>query len=80
MAVVLSCDENGTAILRQKNKICLGDKLELLLPGTLGIPFTADTLRDESGEAISDTRHADMIFRAKLPAPAPPYTIVRRPL
>lgn len=80
MAVVLSCDENGTAILRQKNKICLSDKLELLLPGTLGIPFTADTLRDESGEAISDTRHADMIFRAKLPAPAPPYTIVRRPL
>ena len=80
MAVVLACDGDGNALLRQRNKILAGDRLELLLPGTEGIPFTAEALRDEKGEAIPDTRHADMLFRTTLPACAPPHTIVRRPL
>ena len=77
VAVVVSSDENGEALLRQRNKINPGDRLELLLPGTSGIPFTAEALWDESGERLSDTRHADMLFRMQLPENAPPYTIVR---
>lgn len=77
MAVVVSCDENGEALLRQRNKINVGNRLELLLPGTSGIPFAAEALWDESGERLSDTRHADMLFRMQLPENAPPYTIVR---
>ena len=80
MAVVVSCEQDGSALLRQRNKIFPGDRLELLLPGTGGIPFAADVLLDEAGDAIPDTRHADMLFRMQLPAWAPPYTIVRRPL
>ena len=44
-AVVVACDENGRALLRQRNKIRPGDRLELLLPGTDGIPFTVEELR-----------------------------------
>ena len=51
-----------------------------LLPGTAGIPFTAEDLRDVNGEAIPDTRHAEMLFRMQLPACAPPHAIVRRPI
>ena len=80
MAVVLSCDEDGQALLRQKNKISPEDRLELLLPGSTGIPFTAGPLAGEDGTAIADTRHADMLFRMKLPRTAPPCSIVRRPL
>ncbi len=80
MAVVVSCDESGTALLRQRNKICPGDRLELLLPGTGGIPFTVETLQDQNGEFLADTRHADMLFRTPLPSWAPPHAIVRRPL
>ncbi len=80
MAVVISCGENGEALLRQRNKICRGDRLELLLPGTSGLPFTAETLWDENGEALEDTRHADMLFRTKLPFRVPPHTIIRKPL
>ena len=79
-AVVVSCDKNGTAFLRQRNKFCPGDRLELLLPGTAGISFTVEALWDENGEPLRDTRHADMLFRTQLPAIAPPHTIVRRPL
>ena len=80
MAVVLSCDEDGQALLRQKNKISPEDRLELLLPGSTGIPFTAGPLAGEDGTAIADTRRADMLFRMKLPRTAPPCRIVRRPL
>ena len=77
MAVVAACDENKTALLKQRNKIKPGDRLELLLPGTCGIPFTAEKLWDENGEQIADTRHAEMLFRMQIPEVAPPYAIVR---
>ena len=77
VAVVYDCDENKTALLRQRNKIKAGDRLELLLPGTCGIPFTAEKLWDESGEQIDDTRHAEMLFKMRLPEAAPPYTLIR---
>ena len=77
VAIVSVCDENGMALLKQRNKINMGDRLELLLPGTDGIPFTAERLWDESGEQITDTRHAEMLFRMYIPEYAPPYTIVR---
>ena len=77
VAVVYDCDENKTALLRQRNKIKAGDRLELLLPGTCGIPFTAEKLWNESGEQIADTRHAEMLFRMQIPEVAPPYAIVR---
>ena len=76
-AVVVASEENGTALLKQRNKINAGDRLELLIPGTNGIPFTAENLRDESWEPITDTRHAEMLFRMQIPEYAPPYTIVR---
>ena len=80
VAVVVSAEEDGTALLRQRNKICPNDRLELLLPGTGGIPFTVEELLDENRELILDTCHADMLFRMQLPAWAPPHTIIRRPL
>ena len=80
MAVVVSGEEDGSALLRQRNKILPGDRLELLLPGTTGIPFTVGELRDEDGSPIPDTRHADMLFRTALPVAAPPCTLVRKPL
>ncbi len=79
-AVVLSCEEDGTALLRQKNKISPEDRLELLLPGSTGIPFAAGPLSGEDGTPLPDTRHADMLFRMKLPRPAPACSIVRKPL
>ena len=78
VAVVVAADGNGPALLRQRNKILPGERLELLLPGTCGIPFTIGELWDENGEALPDTRHADMLFRAQLPAYAPPHTVIRR--
>ena len=77
-AVVESCDEQGSAVLTQRNKLFPGDALELLLPEGAPIPFRAGELFDEEGDPIPDTRRAMMRFRMLLPAPAPSGAIVRK--
>lgn len=77
-AVVESCDAGGNAVLTQRNKICSGDLLELLLPQGAPVAFPAGELWDAEGNPISDTRRAMMQFRMKLPASAPACAVVRK--
>ncbi len=77
-AVVENCDEQGNAVLTQRNKIFPGDSLELLLPEGAPIPFLAEEIRDEEDNLIPDTRRAMMRFRMRLPAPAPSGAVVRK--
>lgn len=77
-AVVESCDENGNAVLTQRNKFSVGDELELLTPGGAPLGFTVTALKNADGEDIADTRHAAMRFQMHLPAYAPPYSILRK--
>ncbi len=77
VAVVESCDSDGSACLTQRNKFHVGDELELLLPGELPLRFTADSLLSAEGEQIENTAQAMMPFRMKLPCYAPPLSIIR---
>jgi len=77
-AVVEACDENGDALLTQRNKFLVGDELELLPPDGKPVRFTAEDLRNEDGESIPDTRHAMMRFHMKLPVKVPQYSIIRK--
>ena len=79
-AVVQDCENDGMALLTQRNKFSTGDPLELLLPEGAPVPFTAGELFNEEGERIEDTRRAMMPFRMRLPVPAPKNTIVRKVL
>ena len=78
VAVVEECDEEGNALLTQRNKFFRGDELELLLPGQKPLRFTADRIFGPEGEEIEDTRRAMMEFHLKLPACAPQGAIVRK--
>lgn len=77
-AVVESCDEDGNAVLSQRNKFYKGDELELLLPGERPVKLRADKMFNAEGEEIEDTRHAMMQFSMKLPQYAPKYSILRK--
>ena len=79
-AVVQDCENDGMALLTQRNKFSAGDPLELLLPEGAPVPFTAGELFNEEGERIEDTRRAMMPFRMRLPVPAPSNCIVRKVL
>lgn len=78
VAVVEECDEEGNALLTQRNKFFRGDELELLLPGRAPVSFRAGQIFGPEGEEIEDTRRAMMEFHLKLPACAPRGAIVRK--
>ena len=77
-AVVESCDDNGEAVLYQRNKFSLGDELELLTPDGAPVKFTPERMYNAEGEEINDTRHAMMEIHMRLPKYAPRLSIVRK--
>ena len=77
-AVVESCDDNGEAVLCQRNKFSLGDELELLTPDGAPVKFTPEHMYNAEGEEIVDTRHAMMEIHMRLPKYAPRLSIVRK--
>ncbi|MBQ1260689.1 MAG: U32 family peptidase [Clostridia bacterium] len=51
----------------QRNKMCEGDEIELLSPGSVGKPCVARALRDEWGAAVDSVPHPYMTFTMDLP-------------
>lgn len=64
---VSDSDGDGVATFIQRNKLKKNDAAELLTVGNVGLPFTAEDLTDEAGEAIESTPHPGQIFRLKCP-------------
>ena len=58
-------EESGMATLTQRNKMCLGDEIELLTPGEVGKPLSFTALFDEYHNPIEDTKHPYMKFYMK---------------
>ena len=77
-AVVESCDDNGEAVLCQRNKFSFGDELELLTPDGAPVKVTPERMYNAEGEEIADTRHAMMEIHMRLPKYAPRLSIVRK--
>ena len=78
VAVVESCDEDGNAVVTQRNKFLKGDELELLTPMDEPIRFTVSEMTDAEGEPIPDARHPMMEVHLKLPKEAPRLSILRK--
>ena len=77
-AVVESPGENGDAVLSQRNRFSIGDRVELITPGELPVQFTVTDLRDEKNNPIDSTPRAKMVFRMRLPGKVRRLSILRR--
>ena len=78
LGTVLSYDaDRGEALCTQRNKMCLGDEIELLTPGKVGVPLVAEGLRNEAGESIDSTCHPYMNFYMKVPFAVKAGDIIR---
>lgn len=77
-AVVESCDEEGNAVLTQRNKFCVGDTIELMTKDNEPIAFTASELKLPDGTPIDSTPRAMMEFTMKLPVPCQRLSVIRR--
>ena len=78
VAIVESCDNDGNAILTQRNKFFKGDTVELLTPSDDPVSFVADCIRNKNEQEIDSTPQAMMELRMKLPIFAPRYSILRK--
>lgn len=77
-AIVEDCDENGYAVLTQRNRFCTGDKVELVTNDGEPIAFTVAEMKNEAGESINSTPHAMMKFKMQLPRSCGELSILRR--
>ena len=78
VAKVLSCGEDGRALLTLNNKFARGDELELVGPNVRPVAFRAEDLRDGEGSPISEARKPQMSFYLRLPVQAPPLSVLRK--
>lgn len=81
--IVESCEEDGTAVVMQKNRFQTGDHAELLTPEGTVIPFEVSSLlsvdeRFLTGETIRVAPHPQMKVQLKFPCKVPVDTIMRR--
>ena len=77
LAVVTDCDEEGNATLSLRNKFACGDLIQVVGPDVPAFDMTAPMMEDELGEALSEPRHPQMVFKMKLPRAVPPLSVVR---
>ena len=78
IAIVVRCDDEGNAVLTQRNKFFKGDVVELLTPADEPVSFRADCILNKAGQEIDSTPQAMMELRMKLPIFAPRYSILRK--
>ncbi len=76
--IVQSCDADGNALISQRNKIVLGDTLELLSKDRKPVRFTLDSMFSEEGESLDSAPHPMMNFRLKLPYQADKLSLLRK--
>ena len=69
--------ESGLATLTQRNKMTLGDEIELLTPGSIGQPINVTELYDEDMNPIESTPHPYMTFYMKASLPMRAGDIIR---
>lgn len=68
LAVCLGYDErSGEALMEQRNKMTVEDRVEYLTPGSVGREISFDALFDEEHNEIDATRHPYMRFYMRTP-------------
>ncbi len=69
--------ENGIATFIQKNKLTVGETVEVISPGKTGVPFTVTEMFDLKGNAIESCPHPYMEFKMPVPFEIKPGDIIR---
>jgi putative protease len=76
---VLSYDENsGMATVEQRNKMVIGDEIEVFGPGAPFFKQKIEVMLDENGEPISSAPHAQQIVKIKMDQPAGENYLIRK--
>ncbi|MCH4888791.1 U32 family peptidase [Acidaminobacter sp. JC074] len=76
--IVIDYDEkSGYATIEQRNKIEIGDELEVMQPGYKGFTQKVTELIDHKGVSVESVPHAQQIFTMKMNQPVKAFDILR---
>jgi putative protease len=78
LGVCLGYDaERGEALIEQRNRMVVGDRVEFLTPGHIAEPLVYEALYDEEHNEIDASRHPYMRFYIKTSTPLSAGDIIR---
>lgn len=77
LGTVEAVDEKGRAKIRQKNKFCVGDRIEIMKPDGRNAETEVLALATEEGESVESAPHAGQILWIGLSAEAERNDILR---
>ena len=77
--LVLDYDpETGIATVEQRNKMVLGDEIEVMGPGKDFFTQTLKEMYDEEGTPVQSAPHPQQILRIPMDQPVSPYDMLRK--
>lgn len=73
-------EETGVALIQQRNKISVGETIEVMVAGSKEGYYTqiVGAMEDEKGNSLESTPHPKMIYRMKMDQPVRPMDIIRK--
>lgn len=78
VGVVKECDDDGNALVMQKNKFSVGEKLEVMQPYNDTFDFVVESIIDDKGKEIQSAAHGKMLVKLKLPCKADVNSMLRK--
>lgn len=71
-------EKTGIITAEQRNKFSIGDTVEIMQPGEKYFSQKVEWLTDSAGEPITDTPHAQMVFKMKSDKPVKKNAMIRK--
>ena len=70
--------ETGYAIVEQRNKMVIGNKIEVFGPGADFFEQELKEMYDEEGNAVDSAPHPQQILKIKMDKPVAPFFMIRK--
>jgi len=78
VGVVKECDDDGNAIILQKNKFSVGETVEIMQPFGKTLSYKIDNMKDERDREIDCAPHGKMLVKIKLPCKVDENSMIRK--
>ncbi len=77
-AISNGTNENGNTLFIQKNKLSVGDTVEIMTPDSAPFSYTITEMFDKDGEVLISVPHPMQEFYMKTGRNLPPYAMIRK--
>ncbi len=78
LAALFEKNDSGKCVFTQKNKLCVGDIVEIMSPNAEPYSFTIDKIWNEDDEEIDSVPHPMQVFKLDLGKDLPEFSMLRK--